>query len=279
MLPTSCPRSPPERRKLRSARPAQRPGNWFPVAAVPLSLFSFLHALPTVSICRVVNTSMYVDCTTSRPLMLPPSRRESIVAYSSAYPDVDEDTQRGPLAKSHRKGHEYRVLETLKGADRRRLEPALVTLTEASDVFPLFQHPGGPASSSSTCSPAKIVYGHGAYEYSMEPGGSPLMDGESPHGPLELLGLPIRLLALAAKQDFMGVLHDVGRLLRTELVGRRMGLPAHPALPSLNARRAKVDLHPQPDVRHHLEQPSSGELGAGTVDAWGRHRPWLGPTG
>ena len=38
-------------------------------------------------------------------------------------------------------GHEYRVLGTLKGRTV-ALEPTLVTLTDASDVFPLFQHPG-----------------------------------------------------------------------------------------------------------------------------------------
>ncbi|WP_395403212.1 hypothetical protein ACHMXB_04795 [Arthrobacter sp. UC242_113] len=50
-----------------------------------------------------------------------------------------------------------------------------------------------------------MLAGKMAYEYSMEPGGSLLMDGEGPHGPLEQLDLPIRFLALAAKQDFMGL--------------------------------------------------------------------------
>jgi hypothetical protein len=45
----------------------------------------------------------------------------------------------------------------------------------------------------------RMVYGHGAYEYTMEPGDSLLLDGEGPHGPLELLDLPIRFLAIAAK--------------------------------------------------------------------------------
>jgi hypothetical protein len=45
----------------------------------------------------------------------------------------------------------------------------------------------------------KMVYGHGQYEYTMEPGDSLLLDGEGPHGPLELQELPIRFLAVAAK--------------------------------------------------------------------------------
>ena len=92
-------------------------------------------------------------------------------------------------------GHEYRVLGTLKGRTD-ALEPTLVTLTNASDVFPLFQHPG---TEFIYMLAGKMVYGHGAYEYAMEAGDSLLLDGEDPHGPLELLDLPIRFLAIAAK--------------------------------------------------------------------------------
>lgn len=92
-------------------------------------------------------------------------------------------------------GHEYRVLGTLKGRTD-ALEPTLVTLTDASDVFPLFQHPGTEFIYMLS---GRMVYGHGQYEYLMEPGDSLLLDGEGPHGPLELLELPIRFLAVAAK--------------------------------------------------------------------------------
>ena len=92
-------------------------------------------------------------------------------------------------------GHEYRVLGTVKGRTG-ALEPTLVTLTDASDVFPLFQHPGTEFIDMLA---GKMVYGNGAYEYTMEPGDSLLLDGEGPHGPLELLDLPIRFLAVAAK--------------------------------------------------------------------------------
>lgn len=92
-------------------------------------------------------------------------------------------------------GHEYRVLGTLKGRSD-ALEPTLVTLTDASDVFPLFQHPG---TEFIYMLAGKMIYGHGAYEYIMETGDSLLLDGEGPHGPLELLELPIRFLAVAGK--------------------------------------------------------------------------------
>ncbi|MFE4545004.1 helix-turn-helix domain-containing protein [Arthrobacter sp. NPDC056727] len=92
-------------------------------------------------------------------------------------------------------GHEYRVLGALKGRTD-AIEPTLVTLTDASDVFPLFQHPG---TEFIYMLDGRMIYGHGAYEYTMEPGDSLLLDGEGPHGPLELLDLPIRFLAIAAK--------------------------------------------------------------------------------
>ncbi|MFF1251943.1 helix-turn-helix domain-containing protein [Pseudarthrobacter sp. NPDC058329] len=92
-------------------------------------------------------------------------------------------------------GHEYRVLGTLKGRTD-ALEPTLVTLTDASDVFPLFQHPG---TEFIYMLAGRMIYGHGQYEYTMEPGDSLLLDGEGPHGPLELQELPIQFLAVAAK--------------------------------------------------------------------------------
>lgn len=92
-------------------------------------------------------------------------------------------------------GHEYRVLGALKGRSD-ALEPTLVTLTNASDVFPLFQHSG---TEFIYLLSGEMTYGHGPYEYRMEPGDSLLLDGEGPHGPLELLELPIRFLAVAAR--------------------------------------------------------------------------------
>lgn len=92
-------------------------------------------------------------------------------------------------------GHEYRVLGSLKGRPD-AIEPTLVTLTNASDIFPLFQHPGTEFLFMLS---GRMVYGHGAYEYTMEPGDSLLLDGEGPHGPLELIDLPITFLAITAK--------------------------------------------------------------------------------
>jgi transcriptional regulator with XRE-family HTH domain len=45
------------------------------------------------------------------------------------------------VGRGTRVGHDYELLGALRGAHK-RLEPVLVTLTEASEVFPQFQHPG-----------------------------------------------------------------------------------------------------------------------------------------
>ncbi|WP_324013038.1 MULTISPECIES: helix-turn-helix domain-containing protein [unclassified Microbacterium] len=89
-------------------------------------------------------------------------------------------------------GHEYRMLGVLKDVPG-AIEPTLVTLTDASNVFPLFQHPG---TEFLYMLEGSMVYGHGGYEYEMEPGDSLLLDGGAPHGPVELRELPIRFLAI-----------------------------------------------------------------------------------
>ncbi|WOQ69410.1 XRE family transcriptional regulator [Microbacterium limosum] len=89
-------------------------------------------------------------------------------------------------------GHQYRMLGVLKDLPD-AIEPTLVTLTDASNVFPLFQHPG---TEFLYMLEGRMVYGHGSYEYEMEPGDSLLLDGEGPHGPVELRELPIRFLAV-----------------------------------------------------------------------------------
>ena len=93
-----------------------------------------------------------------------------------------------------RHGHEYRSLGSLKRRER-AIEPSLVTLTSASDVFPQFQHPG---TEFIHMLEGRMVYGHGSYEYELGPGDSLVFEGEGPHGPLRLVEVPIRFLAVTA---------------------------------------------------------------------------------
>ena len=92
-------------------------------------------------------------------------------------------------------GHEYRVLGALKDVPD-SLEPTLVTLTDRSDVFPLFQHPG---TEFLYVLSGRMTYGHGSFEYDMNVGDSLLLDGEGPHGPLELIDVPVVFLAVRSR--------------------------------------------------------------------------------
>lgn len=104
------------------------------------------------------------------------------------------------VARGTRVGHDYTLLGALRGPHR-RMEAHLVTLSERSEVFPLFQHPG---TELIFMLDGAMVYGHGETRYTMRPGDALQLDGEGTHGPLELVELPIRFLSVVA--------HDPGPL-------------------------------------------------------------------
>ncbi|WP_375407058.1 helix-turn-helix domain-containing protein [uncultured Amnibacterium sp.] len=91
-----------------------------------------------------------------------------------------------------RLGHVYRQLGVLKDVDA-ALDPTLVSLTESSAVFPLFQHGG---TEFLFMLEGEMVYAHGEQTFRLRPGDSLLIDGEAPHGPQELVAVPIRFLAV-----------------------------------------------------------------------------------
>lgn len=96
-----------------------------------------------------------------------------------------------------REGHAYQLLGSLRG-EHKRLECLHVTLTEASEVYPLFQHPG---TEFIYVLQGRMRYGHGRATYDLEPGDSLQLDGEGAHGPVELFQLPIRFLSVIAFPD------------------------------------------------------------------------------
>jgi DNA-binding XRE family transcriptional regulator/quercetin dioxygenase-like cupin family protein len=98
------------------------------------------------------------------------------------------------VGRGTRVGHHYELLGALRG-QHKRLEPVLVTLTEKSEPFPLFQHPG---TEMLYMLEGVMIYGHGDNEYTMRPGDTLLLDGEGLHGPHDLVRLPIRFLAVTA---------------------------------------------------------------------------------
>jgi transcriptional regulator with XRE-family HTH domain len=101
------------------------------------------------------------------------------------------------VGRGTRIGHHYELLGALRG-QHKRLEPVLVTLTDASETFPLFQHAG---TELLYMLEGVMVYGHGESEYTLRPGDCLLLDGEGAHGPNDLVRLPIRFLAVTAYPD------------------------------------------------------------------------------
>jgi DNA-binding XRE family transcriptional regulator/quercetin dioxygenase-like cupin family protein len=97
-------------------------------------------------------------------------------------------------ARGTRVGHDYTLLGALRGPHK-RMEAHLVSLTERSEVFPLFQHPG---TELLYMLEGEMVYGHGEATYTMHAGDALQLDGEGVHGPLELVALPIRFLSIVA---------------------------------------------------------------------------------
>lgn len=94
-------------------------------------------------------------------------------------------------------GHAYELLGSLRG-QHKRLESLLVTLTQDSNAYPLFQHPG---TEFIYMLEGRMEYGHGLSSYLLTPGDSLQFDGEAPHGPTELIELPIRFLSVIAFPD------------------------------------------------------------------------------
>lgn len=93
-----------------------------------------------------------------------------------------------------RAGHQYQLLGHTGGLSGSVVvEPYLITLTEESDVFPLFQHAGLELI---YILEGEVVYRHADKLYPMKPGDSLFFDADAPHGPEELVKLPIRFLSV-----------------------------------------------------------------------------------
>jgi hypothetical protein len=83
------------------------------------------------------------------------------------------------VQRGTRVGHDHTLLGGLRGPHE-RMEARLVTLTERSEEFPLFQHPG---TELLFVLEGEMVYGHGESSYRMRPGDALQLDGEGVHGP------------------------------------------------------------------------------------------------
>lgn len=94
-----------------------------------------------------------------------------------------------------RAGHQYQLLGHSVHSDV-SVEPYLITLDSEADVFPIFQHSGVEF--------IYILQGHMVYRhlnatYAMAPGDSLFFDSDAPHGPEELVELPVRFLSVMSQ--------------------------------------------------------------------------------
>lgn len=97
-----------------------------------------------------------------------------------------------------RAGHQYQLLGHSVGKSI-SVEPYLITLTQESEVFPLFQHPG---MEFIYMLEGEMLYMHGDKSYLLTPGDSLFFDADASHGPEELKQLPIRFLSVIVSPRF-----------------------------------------------------------------------------
>ncbi|MHB0991823.1 MAG: helix-turn-helix domain-containing protein [Burkholderiales bacterium] len=96
------------------------------------------------------------------------------------------------VRRGSKHGHSYHLLAYDQGPTK-LFEPFLITMDDASEVFPTFQHQG---TEFIYMLQGKIEYRHGQHNYVLEPGDSLTFRGEVPHGPERLIELPIRFLSI-----------------------------------------------------------------------------------
>ena len=96
------------------------------------------------------------------------------------------------VRRGTKRGHTYHLLAYDKGP-KKTFEPFLVTMDDASEVFPSFEHPG---TEFIYMLKGKLEYRHGQQTYRLEPGDALTFRGDVPHGPERLLDLPIFFLSI-----------------------------------------------------------------------------------
>lgn len=96
------------------------------------------------------------------------------------------------VRRGTKRGHTYHLLAYDQGPTK-QVEPFLISMDDASEVFPTFEHPG---TEFIYMLEGKIEYRHGKHTYLLEPGDSLTFRGDIPHGPEKLIELPIRFLAI-----------------------------------------------------------------------------------
>ncbi len=121
---------------------------------------------------------------------------------SKLFSEYDQQDGRALLVKADQgmevvrrgteKGHTYHLLNHTRGP-KKSFEAYMVSMDDASEEFPTFSHPG---TEFLHLLEGELIYRHGNQLYRMEAGDSLTFEGEIPHGPEELVQVPIRLLSI-----------------------------------------------------------------------------------
>jgi transcriptional regulator with XRE-family HTH domain len=96
------------------------------------------------------------------------------------------------VRRGTKRGHTYHLLAYDQGPTK-LFEPFLITMDDASEVFPTFEHPG---TEFIYVLEGKLEYRHGQSTYLLEPGDALTFRGDIPHGPEKLIELPIRFITI-----------------------------------------------------------------------------------
>ena len=96
------------------------------------------------------------------------------------------------IRRGTRRGHTYELLAYKQGPSS-HFEPFLVTLSDASEVFPRVQHEG---TEFIHILEGRIQYHYDGALYDLDLGDSLTFSGDAPHGPEELRQVPIRMLSI-----------------------------------------------------------------------------------
>ncbi len=121
-------------------------------------------------------------------------RREAVHVRAGEAVEVDRPDTRA--------GHQYNLLGHL-GANNSGVvvEPYIITLSTETDVFPTFQHEGVELL---YVLDGEVGYRHGNRSFHLRPGDSLFFDADAPHGPEELIRLPIRYLSVISYPQARG---------------------------------------------------------------------------
>ena len=96
------------------------------------------------------------------------------------------------IGRGTSQGHKYHLLFYEKGYEK-VFEPFLITMNDASEIFPSFSHPG---IEFIHILQGEITYRVGDETFDLAPGDSLTFDSLVPHGPAELERVPVHFLSI-----------------------------------------------------------------------------------